>query len=59
MHSLGKKRKADYPKESEGSRMAARIRVRANKMTDAQREECLRKAMQIYYGGQPKEAARS
>jgi hypothetical protein len=54
-----KKKKLDYPDETKGGRLAARIRQRANKMTSAQREECLNKAMQIYYGGQPKEAARS
>jgi hypothetical protein len=54
-----KKKKLDYPEETEGSRLAAQIRQRANKMTSAQREECLKKAMQIYYGRQPKEAARS
>ena len=59
MSSPIKRKKLDYPDETEGSRLAARIRQRANKMTSAQREECLKKAMQIYYGGQPKEAARS
>jgi hypothetical protein len=59
MSSPLKKKKLDYPDGTEGSRLAARIRHRANKMTSAQREECLKKAMQIYYGGQPKEAARS
>jgi hypothetical protein len=59
MPSPIKKKKLDYPDETEGSRLAARIRQRANKMTSAQREECLKKAMEIYHGGQPKEAARS
>jgi hypothetical protein len=54
-----KKKKLDYPNATEGGRLAARIRQRANKMTSAQREECLKKAMQIYHGGQPKEAART
>jgi hypothetical protein len=59
MPSPTKKKKLDYPAETEGSRLAARLRQRANKMTSAQREECLKKAMQMYYGGEPKEAARS
>ncbi len=46
-----KKKKLDYPDETEGSRLAARIRQRANKMTSAQREESLKKAMSIIYGG--------
>jgi len=55
-----KKKKLSYPDETEGSRLAAEIRRRANKMTPAQREECLKQAMQIYYGGKwPKEAPRS
>lgn len=54
-----RRKKLPYPDETEGSLMAAEIRRRANKMTAAQREECLNKAMQIYYGGKwPKEAAR-
>jgi hypothetical protein len=59
MSSQIKKKKLDYPDGTEGSRLAARIRQRANKMTSSQREESLKRAMQIYYGGQPKEAARS
>jgi hypothetical protein len=59
MSSPLKRKKLDYPDGTEGSRLAARNRQRANKMTTAQREECLKKAMQIYYGGQPKEADRS
>ena len=59
MSSPLKRKKLDYPDGTEGSRLAARIRQRANKMTAVQREECLKKAMQIYYGGQPKKADRS
>ncbi len=59
MSSPIKKKKLEYPVETEGSRLAARIRQRANKMTPGQREQSLKKAMQIYYGGFPKEAARS
>jgi hypothetical protein len=59
MPSAARKKKLSYPDETEGSRMAAEIRRQASKMTAAQREECLKKAMQIYYGGKwPKEAAR-
>jgi hypothetical protein len=60
MPSPAKKKKLSYPEQTEGSRMAAEIRRRANKMTAAQREECLKQAMQVYYGGKwPKEASRS
>jgi hypothetical protein len=59
MPSPLKKRKLDYPLETKGSRVAARIRQKANKMTPAQREQCMKRAMQMYYGGQPKEAVSS
>jgi hypothetical protein len=60
MSLSAKKKKLSYPAATEGSRLAAENRRRANKMTTAQREECLKEAMQIYYGGQrTKEAARS
>jgi len=51
MPSPIKKKKLDYPEETEGSRLAARIRQRANKMTPAQREECLKAAMQSFFMG--------
>ena len=58
MPSPAKKKRLSYPDESEGARIAAEIRRRANKMTAAQWQECLKKAMQIYYGGHwPKEAS--
>jgi hypothetical protein len=39
MPSPIKKKKLDYPEETEGGRLAARIRQQANKMTSAQRED--------------------
>jgi hypothetical protein len=51
MPSPIKKKKLDYPDQTEGSRLAARIRQRANKMPSAQREESLKKAISIIYGG--------
>jgi len=45
-----KKKMLEYPDEAEGSRLAARIRQLANKMTSVQRKECLKMAMQICYG---------
>jgi len=54
------KKKLDYPEETTGSRQAAEIRNRANKLTKEEREELFKKAMQVYYGGAwPKEAAGS
>jgi hypothetical protein len=58
--SATKRKKLDYPEETEGSRIAAQVRKQASKMTREQREECLKRAMQVYYGGRwPKEATRS
>jgi hypothetical protein len=42
----------DYPEKTAGSEAAARGRARANKMTDAQREEYFRRGMAMIYGGQ-------
>ncbi len=47
----------DYPQITHGSRVAARGRQRANKMSDAQRDEYFRKGMVLIYGsGIPKKA---
>jgi hypothetical protein len=41
----------DYPKETTGSKLAARARAIANKLSDEQREALFRDAMQVIYGG--------
>ena len=47
----------EYPATTHGSRVAARGRQKANKMSDAQREEYFRKGMVLIYGGElPKKA---
>jgi hypothetical protein len=47
----------DYPLVTIGSRVAARGRQKANKMTEAQRAEYFRRGMVLIYGGQlPEEA---
>ena len=54
------RKKLDYPEETTGSRLAAEIRKRANKLTKEEREELFKKSMQVYYGGAwPKETAGS
>jgi hypothetical protein len=46
----------DYPEKNPGSEAAARLRAKANKMTEAQRKDYFRRAMVLIYGGQlPKE----
>jgi hypothetical protein len=46
-----KKKKMDYPDETEGSRFAAETRRRCNKLNAEERREHLRKAMSVIYGG--------
>jgi hypothetical protein len=54
------KNKLDYPVETNGSRVAAEVRKRANKLTKEEREELFKQAMRVYYGGDwPKETSRS
>jgi hypothetical protein len=48
---------ANYPRITRGGQIAARGRRKANKMTDAQREEYFRRGMVLIYGGQPSETA--
>jgi ribosomal protein L25 (general stress protein Ctc) len=50
MSSPIKKKKLDYPHETEGSRLAAETRRRCNKLSAEERREHLRKAMAIIYG---------
>ena len=49
-----KRKILDYPEETEGSRLAAKARKMANKLTPEQRREFFRRAMVRIYGGQPK-----
>jgi hypothetical protein len=50
MPSPIKKKKLDYPDDTEGSRLAAETRRRCNKLTAEERREHLRKAMSIIDG---------
>jgi hypothetical protein len=45
------RKKLDYPEETEGSRLAAEIRQRCNKLTKEQRQEHFQQAMAMIYGG--------
>ncbi len=47
---LSEKDLKDYPVSTHGSRLVARGRQKANKMTEAQREEYFRKGMVLIYG---------
>ena len=51
MPSPIKKRKLDYPDETEGSRLAAETRRRCNKLTAEERREHFRKGMVMIYEG--------
>jgi len=59
MSESARKKKLNYPEETPGSRMAAAIRKRANKLTKEERREHFHAAMRVYYGAEwSKEAAR-
>ena len=47
----------EYPLVTRGSRVAARGRRKANRMTDAQRGEHFRRGMVLIYGGRLAETA--
>jgi hypothetical protein len=49
--AVGSKRVEDYPASTHGGRVAARGRQKANKMSEAEREEYFRKGMVLIYGG--------
>jgi hypothetical protein len=54
------RKKAAYPRETAGSRMAAKLRKQANSFTDAQRERHFEAGMAMIYGGQhSKQTARA
>ena len=48
-------KKLDYPEESAGSRLAAKARKLASKLTSEEEAEHFRRGMAKIYGGQPKE----
>lgn len=52
--SRTKRKKLDYPEETEGSRIAAQLRKEASKLTAEQQRELFRRAMVRIYGGEPK-----
>ena len=50
-----KRKKADYPSETQGSRLAAKVRKLASKLTPEEEAEHFRRGMAKISGGQPKE----
>jgi len=40
-----------YPETTEGTKIAAAVRAKANKWTDAKRQDLFQRGMQIIYGG--------
>ena len=57
MRQLARKRKKlDYPQETEGSRLAVKVRKLASKLTPEEEAEQFRSGMAKIYGGQPKES---
>ena len=50
-----KGKKLDYPEDTEGSRLAAKVRKMASNLTPEQEAEHFRRGMAKIYGGQRKE----
>ena len=54
------KRNFDYPDQTKGSRLAARVRKVASGLSETERAALLNQGMQIIYGGAaPKKAVRT
>lgn len=53
-----KKQSSRYPQETNGSRMAAKLRKRANTLSDEERESHFQAGMAMIYGGSPTAGAR-
>jgi hypothetical protein len=52
---VSKRKKLEYPEQTEGSRLAAKIRKLASKLTPEEEAEHFRRGMAKIYGSQPKE----
>lgn len=50
-----KRKKLDYPQETKGSRLAAKVRKLASKLTPEEEAKHFQRGMAKIYGGQPKE----
>ncbi|MDD5141008.1 MAG: hypothetical protein PHY43_12205 [Verrucomicrobiales bacterium] len=50
-----KQKKFDYPAETEGSRLAAKVRKLAGKLTPEEEAGHFQRGLAKIYGGQPKE----
>jgi len=46
-----KAKKIEYPKHTQGSKLAAKARKMANPLSDSQRERLYNKGMAMIYGG--------
>ena len=49
--AISAKKRLDYPEQTNGSRLAAEIRKRANKLTKQERQHHFEQAMAMIYGG--------
>jgi hypothetical protein len=54
-----KRKKLDYPLETNGSRLAAKVRKSASKLVAEDEAEYFRRGMARIYGHQPKEISRA
>lgn len=54
-----KTQQQEYPEATEGSKLAAEVRSEANALTDKEREELLKRGMQMIYGGSARACCRT
>ena len=52
------RRNFDYPAATKGGEAAARVRMQANRLSEARRELLFKKGMQLIYGGKKENAGR-
>jgi hypothetical protein len=53
--TANKRKKLDYPEQTEGSRLAAKVRKMASKLTPEEEAEHFRRGLAKIYGHRPKE----
>jgi len=55
----GQPKLAEYPLQTEGSRLAAKVRAKANHLSETKRAALFNKGMAMIYGSASKKAARA
>jgi hypothetical protein len=55
----GQSKPVEYPLETEGSRLAAKVRTKCNNLSESKRAVLFNKGMAMIYGSASKKAARA